>query len=97
MFEQALRLEPGTGTRLFLRMHALTGPSQMTPQGAHVAALVEQDPALAVSDRICERSSRRRSRCYSHRRRPRSLAVVFRETSCLTRVTSGAISPVVAW
>jgi hypothetical protein len=30
-------------------MHALTvGLSQMTPQGEHVAALVEQDPALAV-------------------------------------------------
>ena len=49
VFEQALRLEPGTGTRLVLWMHALTvGLSQMTPQGAQVAALVEQDPALAV-------------------------------------------------
>jgi AcrR family transcriptional regulator len=49
VFEQALRLEPGTGTRLVLWMHALTvGLSQMTPQGEHIAALVEQDPALAV-------------------------------------------------
>jgi AcrR family transcriptional regulator len=49
VFEQALRLEPGTGTRLVLWMHALTvGLCQMTPQGEHVAALVEQDPALAV-------------------------------------------------
>jgi AcrR family transcriptional regulator len=49
VFEQALRLEPGTGTRLVLWMHALTvGLSQMTPQGAQVVALVEQDPALAV-------------------------------------------------
>jgi AcrR family transcriptional regulator len=34
VFEQALRLEPGTGTRLVLWMHALTvGLSQITPQG----------------------------------------------------------------
>jgi hypothetical protein len=32
------------------------------------------------SDWICERSSRRRSRCYSHRRCTRIIAIVFRET-----------------
>ena len=37
------------GMRLVLWMHALTVRlRKLTPQGEHVAALVERDPALAV-------------------------------------------------